>query len=800
MIGRTVSHYHILEKIGKGGMGEVYLAENTSLKRKVALKFLPEYLHQNELAHRRFLREAESAAALDHPYICHINEISQTEAGQDFIVMEYVEGQTLKDRLEEGPLALEESIRVSGEIIDALALAHQRGIVHRDLKPANIMLTTQGHAKVMDFGLAKRVLTDDATEQDLTSALTREGSTLGTPAYMSPEQVRGQPVDHRTDLFSFGIILYEMLTGVHPFRRSHPVETMGAILYEEPEPLSAHFPGPMALLQKTINQLLAKDPDQRMQTAEEVAGRLIELSSQAEELRLTTFLRSRSGRRSALVLTAVIVIVLIGWWALQRGTNEIGNPEVRSIAVLPLANLSGDPGNDPIAEGIHDALITNLAGLGLERVIARSTVIRYKGKDTPPKEIAQELNVERLMTGAVMRSGDRVRVTAQLINPATEAQEWAHNYEHNLQDILSLQNEIVEAITQELKLQLTPQQEARLESAPMVNPEAHVAYLKGRSFLNKLTPEGIEKGLEYLQQAIDKDPTNPLPYAGLALGYCLIGHGPSPPPDSFERAKAAALKAEELGGTLAETEAALGAIYLYSDWDWAGTEKAFQRALALNPSLPDAHRNYSWYLMMIGERDEALAEMKRAIEVDPLAPLWSSDLGWMYWIEGRFEEAMDGAGKALELDPNFDQAIWLQGLVYSSKGMHEEAISAHQRLGTLYPEWKWPLVRTYALAGRVDEARKMLAEFLEGEPKPTGAWDSWFLVGIYAALGEKDEAIRWLEEAFEGRHSLLPWLHVVPQYDPLQTDPRFQDVVRRMNFPEYVIAKFQDSSRDSTGM
>jgi len=412
MIGRTVSHYHILEKIGKGGMGEVYLAEDTSLKRKVALKFLPEYLHQNELAHRRFLREAESAAALDHPYICHINEISQTEAGQDFIVMEYVEGQTLKDRLEEGPLALEESIRVSGEIIDALALAHQRGIVHRDLKPANIMLTTQGHAKVMDFGLAKRVLTDDATEQDLTSALTREGSTLGTPAYMSPEQVRGQPVDHRTDLFSFGIILYEMLTGVHPFRRSHPVETMGAILYEEPEPLSAHFPGPMALLQKTINQLLAKDPDQRMQTAEEVAGRLIELSSQAEELRLTTFLRSRSGRRSALVLTAVIVIVLIGWWALQRGTNEIGNPEVRSIAVLPLANLSGDPGNDPIAEGIHDALITNLAGLGLERVIARSTVIRYKGKDTPPKEIAQELNVERLMTGAVMRSGDRVRVTA----------------------------------------------------------------------------------------------------------------------------------------------------------------------------------------------------------------------------------------------------------------------------------------------------------------------------------------------------------------------------------------------------
>jgi serine/threonine-protein kinase len=789
MAGRVFSHYQVLQPLGKGGMGEIFLAEDTSLDRRVALKFLPELLQEDEIARKRFLREAKSAAALDHPFICKIYEAGQTELGHAFIAMEYVEGQTLKERLEEGPLSLQETIQISNEIAEALEMAHEKGIVHRDLKPANIMLTPQGHAKVMDFGLAKRIVADEGIEQDLSSGLTREGSTLGTPAYMSPEQVRAQKVDHRTDLFSFGIVLYEMLTGVHPFRRSQPVETMGAILHEEPRPLAAYLPRCSDLLQDTVKGMLAKNPDARMQTIAEVANRLTELSFRTEEFRLTAFLCSRLGKRLTLALAAVIAISIIGWWALVRDTADTGSPAVSSIAVLPLDNLSGDPENDPVAEGIHDALITDLAGLGLKRVIARSTVMRFKGSEKPPQEIARELNVTRLITGTVLRSGDRVRVTVQLINPATQAQEWAHNLEHDLRDILSLQNEIVGAVIQELKFQLTPQEEARLASAPPVNPEAHMAYLKGRSFLNKLTPEGIEKGLEYLREAIEKDPTNPLPYAGLALGYCLIGHGPSPPPDTFARAKAAALKAEELGGTLAETEAAFGAIYLYSDWDWAAAEKAFRNALELNPSLPDAHRNYSWYLFVVGERDQALAEMQRAIEVDPLAPLWNSDLGWQHWIEGRPQEALEGARKALELDPNYDQAIWLQGLVYSSQGMHEEAIEAHQRLAAQYRRWKWPLVRTYVVAGRVDEARKLLAEYLEGDPKPTGGWDGWFLVGIYAALGEKDEAFRWLEETYKERNSLLPWLHVVPHYASLQDDPRFLQMMQRLNIPPDAIVR-----------
>lgn len=410
--------------------------------------------------------------------------------------------------------------------------------------------------------------------------------------------------------------------------------------------------------------------------------------------------------------------------------------------------------------------------------------MRFRGKNIPPKKIAQELNVKRLITGAVVRSGDRVRVTAQLINPKTEAQVWAHSYERDLSDILSLQNEIVSAITQEVKWQLTPQEEARLASAAPVNPDAHVAYLKGRSFLNKMTPQGIAKGLEYLQQAIDIDPKNPLPYAGLALGYCLIGHGPSPPPDAWALAKAAALKAEELGGSLAETEAALGVIRLYFEWDWAGAERSFRRALALNPSLSDAHRNYSWYLLMAGQKDEAVAEMKRAIEVDPLNPLWLSDLGCQHWWLGRPGEALDAIQKSLELDPNFNQSLAILGALYLEKGMHEEAIAAAERLRAVHPNWKWPLVSAYVYAGRTEEARKMLAEFLAEEPRPTGAWDAWFLVEVYASLGEKDEAFRWLEAAFKERHSFLPWFRDNIGYEALRDDPRFKEMVCRMKLPE----------------
>jgi TolB-like protein/Flp pilus assembly protein TadD/predicted Ser/Thr protein kinase len=771
--GSTIAgRYQILEELGRGGMGVVYKTEDTKLKRTVALKFLPPELTHISEVKERFMREAQAAAALDHPNICTVYEFDEAEE-KTFISMAYIEGQSLKKKIESGPLKLDKALGIATQVAEGLQEAHRKGVVHRDIKSANIMVTEKGQSKIMDFGLAR------VTGSTM---VTKEGTTMGTVAYMSPEQARGEEVDHRTDIWSLGVVLYEMFSGQQPFKGELDQAVVYSILNKKPEPITDLKASIPMSIEQVVSKALEKNPDERYQQIDDLLDDLRSISEGIVPEGIRTRMRKAKllkRKRAILYAGTAGLLILITVIALSLFTGRPG--AIVSIAVLPFENLSGDPEQDPIAEGIHDALITDLAGLGLKRVIARSTVMRFKGKDTAPKKIAQELNVKRLITGTVLSSGDRVRVTAQLINPTTEAQLWAHNYERNLRDILSLQNEIVSAITHEMRLQLTPQEKARLESASPVNPEAHAAYLKGRFFLNKFTPEGIEKGLAYMQQAIEKDPTNPLPHAGLALGYCLLGHGPAPPPDAWVRAKAAALKAQELGGSLAETEAALGIIYLYFDWDWAGAEQAFQRALALNPSLADTHRNYSWYLFLVGQRDEAVAEMKRAIEVDPLTPLWSSDLGWQYyWSAGRYEEVLDAVQKSLELDPNHDQGLYLLGLIYSLKGMYTEAIEAHQKLSAVHPNWKWGLGHTYALAGRRDEALEVAAE-LESQPQ---VWYTWGLAEIYAALGEKDKAFRWLEEAYQQRHSFIPWLRDNPLYAPLRSDPRFQDIVRRMKLPE----------------
>jgi TolB-like protein/Flp pilus assembly protein TadD/predicted Ser/Thr protein kinase len=771
--GSTIAgRYQILEELGRGGMGVVYKTEDTKLKRTVALKFLPPELTHISEVKERFMREAQAAAALDHPNICTVYEFDEAEE-KTFISMAYIEGQSLKKKIESGPLKLDKALGIATQVAEGLQEAHRKGVVHRDIKSANIMVTEKGQSKIMDFGLAR------VTGSTM---VTKEGTTMGTVAYMSPEQARGEEVDHRTDIWSLGVVLYEMFSGQQPFKGELDQAVVYSILNKKPEPITDLKASIPMSIEQVVSKALEKNPDERYQQIDDLLDDLRSISEGIVPEGIRTRMRKAKllkRKRAILYAGTAGLLILITVIALSLFTGRPG--AIVSIAVLPFENLSGDPEQDPIAEGIHDALITDLAGLGLKRVIARSTVMRFKGKDTAPKKIAQELNVKRLITGTVLSSGDRVRVTAQLINPTTEAQLWAHNYERNLRDILSLQNEIVSAITHEMRLQLTPQEKARLESASPVNPEAHAAYLKGRFFLNKFTPEGIEKGLAYMQQAIEKDPTNPLPHAGLALGYCLLGHGPAPPPDAWVRAKAAALKAQELGGSLAETEAALGIIYLYFDWDWAGAEQAFQRALALNPSLADTHRNYSWYLFLVGQRDEAVAEMKRAIEVDPLTPLWSSDLGWQYyWSAGRYEEVLDAVQKSLELDPNHDQGLYLLGLIYSLKGMYTEAIEAHQKLSAVHPNWKWGLGHTYALAGRRDEALEVAAE-LESQPQ---VWYTWGLAEIYAALGEKDKAFRWLEEAYQQRHSFIPWLRDNPLYAPLRSDPRFQDIVRCMKLPE----------------
>jgi serine/threonine protein kinase/Tfp pilus assembly protein PilF len=768
--------YRIIEPIGKGGMGVVYKAEDTKLRRTVALKFLPPELAESPEAGERFIREAQAVAALSHPHICTIHEISEEE-DQSFIVMEYIEGQSLRQKILKGPLDQTEVLDIAIQVAEGLEEAHKKGIVHRDIKPGNIMLTEKGAAKVMDFGLAK-VFGG--------SLITREATTMGTVAYMSPEQAKGEVVDHRTDIWSLGVVLYEMITAQLPFKGEYDQSMIHSILNHEPEPITKIRKDLPSGLEQVIYKALTKNPAGRYQSMEDFLGDLKAIAEGLKPLRAKAgLLRGRIlGLKKTYAYAGLACIVILAVLAFLFLAPQ-RSAAFDSVAVLPLENLSGDPEQDSLAESIHDDLITNLAGLSsLKTVTARRTVMRFKGKDTPPQKIAQELRVKALITGALRRSGDSVRVTAQLINPTTGSQVWADSFERDMRDVMSLENEIVAAIAREVNLQLTSEERTRLAGARTVNPEAYVAYTKGKFHLNKLTPEGLKMGLDYMQQAIDKDPTNPLPYAALALGYCRIGHGTNPPPDAFTKAKAAALKAQELGGTLAETEAALGQIKLFEEWDWAGAEKDVQHAMALNPSLPDAQRIYSWYLLLTGRKDEAIAAMKRAIEVDPLTPLWSSDLAWQFWSLGRNQEALDAAQKALELNPNFNQALCWLGFLYSEKGLFAEAVAAHQKLSTVSPPWRLALARTYAQAGRQDEARKMLAECLAGEPKPTGAWDGWFLGEAYAALGEKDEAFRWLEAAVKERMTFIPWIRQNPAYAPLRSDPRFEELVRRMKLPE----------------
>ena len=736
---KAFSHYIVLGSLGSGGMGKVSLAQDTALGRKVALKFLPEATQKDIAARQRLLIEAKAAAAIDHPYVCKIYEVGEFE-GNVFIAMEYVEGETLGQRLSRAQLPMKLTLQITLETGEALAKAHELGIVHRDLKPANIMLTSDGHAKVMDFGIAKRVVTGpgDAT---LSSILTVPGAVIGTLGYMSPEQLRGQPVDHRADIFALGLIFYEMLTGIHPFGKRSPMEMGAAILSETPAPLSRYLKNCPQLLEHIGKRLLEKELGDRYQSVREV---LLDLCKLQEE---------------------------------SGGALPQSRPVSISIAVLPFANLSSTRENEYFSDGITEDIIAQLSKIVGLKVIARTSAMRYKNTDKDLVQIGHELGVNTLLEGSVRREGNRVRIVGSLVDVETRRELWAETYDRGMDDVLAVQGEVSQHIATTLKAGLPCAELQQIQLARVEDTEAYHLYLKGRYFLNKLTSEGIRKAIRYFQEALDKDPNYARAYAGISTCYANSGHfNHVPPSEAFPKAKAAAIKALELDNSLAEAHVSKALVEVFFSWDWVAAEQSFSRAIELNPNFAEAHIYYSWYLVIVNRLKEALAEAERVVDLDPLSPFATTNLGWVLSIIDRLDDAIEQFNKTLEIDPSFLPVKTCLGFAYMGKRMYPEAIECLQG-------WTWSrciLGEAYALGGQYQAARKVLADITDFSQKEVHRPSE--IAWLCIILGEREQASEWLEKAFRMRDYTLS-MHARAQgaqWDRFRSDPLVLEFMKRM--------------------
>jgi serine/threonine-protein kinase len=790
--GARLGPYEIVSPLGAGGMGEVYRARDTRLHREVAVKVLPASFSQDTDRLRRFEQEAQAASALNHPGILTIHDFGEHD-GAPYVVSELLEGETLRERLGVGRLPIRKALDYAAQITRGLAAAHEKGIVHRDLKPENLFVTRDGRVKILDFGLAKLThpetsagpLTGVATEP----AGTEPGVVMGTAGYMSPEQVKGQPADHRSDIFSFGAVLYEMLTGQRAFGGDTAVETMSAILRDDPPEPSrtvAEVPPP---LDRIVRRCLEKTPEERFQSAGDLAYAIDETLAVSASTRAAAAAplsppRPAYGR---IVLAFIVVAALAGLVAFDVGgirkriTGGGTSPQsIRSLAVLPLENLSHDPEQEYFADGMTEALITNLARIRALRVISRTSVMQYKGTRKTVPEIGRELDVDGIVEGSVLRAGDKVRITAQLVHASTDAHLWANDYERDLRDVLALQSEIARAVAEEVRAQVTPQEQAGLSRAPQIDPEAHEAYLKGRFQWNKRTREGAKKALPYFRQAIEKNPSWALAYTGLADTYMVFySYQFMDPEEGKQRAKAAALKALELDDALGEAHASLGVIHL-DELDWDAAEREFRRALELNPSYASGHQFYGEYLADRGRFEEAIRELETAEKLDPLSLIVRSHLGRALYFARRYDGAIGELRETLAEKPDFWVAKAFLARVYLQKGMFEEAIGLLEK-DTEFPgtsESLGSLGHAYAVAGRRSAALQILQRL-----KTLSKTEYVSPVGIaqvYTGLGENELAIDWLERAAAERSSGVGGLGYDPIFDPLRSDPRYRELLRRI--------------------
>ncbi len=817
MIGRSLGHYRITAAIGAGGMGEVYRATDTTLGRDVAIKMLPAAVAQDPERLARFEREARSLASLNHPNIVTIYAVEE-DGGSRFLAMELVEGETLDTLLAPGGLPLPRFFEIGVPLADALSAAHERGIVHRDLKPGNVMVTREGRVKVLDFGLAKLEAAD--SRPDLTSTptesranLTSEGQVFGTVAYMSPEQTRGGKVDARSDVFSLGVVLYQMLTGERPFQGASAVDMISSILRDTPASVTEKRGDLPPHLARILRRCLEKDPRDRYQTSRDVYNELRDLRNETSSASAAPSTRSEPGvsvsipetvpprapafwKRPALMGAFAVVVLGAALYVAKRSgalhlasrAPRAGGPHaIQSIAVLPLDNYSGDPGQDYFAEGMTDELTSDLANISQLRVISRGSVMQFKGAQRPPTpEIARLLDVDAIVEGSVIRAGDKVRITAQLIDARSDRHLWSKSFERNSRDVLALQDELASAIAREIHVRLTPEEQSRLTRAASVNPEAYDAYLKGRYFFNRPSDENLSKAIALFEQAIELDPKFVPAFSGLSDAYLWAGfnEGVLTAKEAGPRARAAAEKAIQLDDASSEAHTSLAVYKAWYEHDWAGSETEFRRALALNPNYSFAHDQFGLVLGFVGRLDESVAETTRAAELDPLSPQIPIDgLMAVAW-QSRYAAARDLARKAANLDPTFFFAPFMDGWIDIQEGKVNEAIPHLQKARALESP---PFVTAwlgYAYGASGDRKGAMAAMDELKAAALHGYVPPFNLAIVHLGLGDRARALDDLERAYDADSQWMIYLRGDRIFDPLRSEPRFAALMRKLGFEE----------------
>jgi TolB-like protein len=778
--GFQLGPYKILSPLGKGGMGEVYKALDTRLGRPVAIKVLPEQLATSTDALKRFEREAKALAALNHPNILAIYDVG-IDQGISFAVMELLEGKTLRARIDHSALPWQHAWRFSASIAEGLSAAHSKGVIHRDLKPENIFLTSDDRVKILDFGLAQLVGVARSEEGSVAQTAsifeTQSGSVMGTVPYMSPEQVRGSKVDERTDIFSFGCVLHEMLSGTRPFSRNSSAETIAAILKDDPPNLSQSGKEVPVELERISLHCLEKNPDHRFQSARDLVFAL-KSAPQAPGISQTRAAARPAFGRFRIVLAAAFAILiasLVFFYARRPGQKTI-----QSIAVLPFVNGSGDQNMEYLSDGITDGLINSLSQLPNLTVMSRNAVFRYKGPHTDAQVAGHELKVQAVLTGRVIQRGNELSIITELVDVQNNSHLWGDQYDETVADLISVQSEISQRIVENLRVKVSGEEQKRLTKHDTENTEAYQLYLKGMYHWNKLNEDEVLKAIPFFEEAIRQDRSYALAYGGLAGCYVVLGINYRRPSEMFPKARINTIKAVELVDTLVPPHLSLALVKMFNDWDWPGSERELKRARQLDPKNGDAYDLYGVYLQAMNRPEEAVAITKKGLELNPLSLVMNADLGSAFYLARRYDEATRQFQATFELDPGYGIAhSWLAS-VYAQKKMFAEAIQEAKK-GRELEESSEELGRLgniYALAGKKEEAEAVLAQLIELSKRkyihPTA------MAYICAGLGQKDKAFAWLEKAFQDRSPALIWIRLEPISDPLRSDPRFGDLMRRM--------------------